>query len=447
MERMLEEFIFVLRGAGVRVSVAEAIDAVRALEVTGYGDREALKHSLAATLAKTVPEKIIFESCFDSFFAPGDLLSREKHSFYPLAADTREKISPLSRMLLAGDNAGLMAAMREAFVAADFQGVQYYTQRGVYIRSVLTSMGLEAVDRDIAALRRENTSSTARAARILEEGRDRLTEQVKDLAARRFALYTGNMLKNGGEYLKDVRLTSLEHNDFKRIQWLIQKMVKRLVTVHGRRRHEFKRGLLDIKQTLRKNVAYQGYIVQPRLRRKKVTRPDVVAICDISRSVETVSRFMLLFLYGLNRVLSRIRTFVFCSNLVEASPVFERYPLERALSRVHAGTGLGVRFGLTDYGQALEDFKEHWMNAVTSRTTVIILGDARNNYGEHRADILAEIHQKCKKLIWLNPESHSFWGTGDSVMPRYLPYCHLARECNTVRHLEEVARELLTGTW
>lgn len=443
MERLIQEFIFTLRGAGVRISVAENIDALRAVEAVGYEDRDTLKHSLAAALAKSAPEKDIFDHCFESFFTGRGFAGRDLNTRLPVAAERRERLSPLSQMLLAGDNAGIMTALREALREADLMGIQYLTQRGSYTRGIMARLGLDDISRDLQLLRRENSSTAARTARALEAGREMLYDQVKNLVEEQFSLLTGLRRQAVESYLKDAKLTDLDYRDLQHMQLLIQKMAKRLNTLYSRRQQEARRGLLDLKKTLRRNVAYQGVIVEPRLKKKRIARPDIVAICDVSRSVETVSRFMLLFLYGLNRVLSRIRTFVFCSNLVEVSQVFDRYPLEKALARVHSGTGLGVVFGHTDYGQALQDFRDHWFDAVTGKTTVIILGDARNNYGNHRAEILAEIHDKCKRLIWLNPESKSAWGSGDSVMPRYLPYCHLARECNTVRHLEEVVRDLL----
>ena len=94
---------------------------------------------------------------------------------------------------------------------------------------------------------------------------------------------------------------------------------------------------------------------------------------------------------------------------------------------------------MTDYGRALSDFKEHHFNTVSRRTTVFIIGDARNNYDDPRAEILGLIRQRCRRIIWLNPESPLLWQTGDSVMNSYLPYCHVARECNTLNHLVQMA--------
>jgi uncharacterized protein with von Willebrand factor type A (vWA) domain len=140
-----------------------------------------------------------------------------------------------------------------------------------------------------------------------------------------------------------------------------------------------------------------------------------------------------------------LRTFLFCSNLGEATHIFESYPLEEAIARIETGCGFRVTMGLTDYGRALLDFKEHHFNRVSSRTTVFIIGDARNNYDDPGAEILGLILQRCRKIVWLNPESPPLRQTGDSVMKSYLTCCHVARECNTLNHLGQVA-ELLCHT-
>jgi uncharacterized protein with von Willebrand factor type A (vWA) domain len=201
--------------------------------------------------------------------------------------------------------------------------------------------------------------------------------------------------------------------------------------------------LLDLKKTLRANVAYHGLIVYPKWKTKKINRPDIVAICDISRSVEKVVRFFLLFLYSLNDSLAKVRSFVFCSNLVQVSHVFENYRVEEALDRILKGKDLDLMLSSTDYGRSFMDFKDQWLDRVTQKTTIMILGDARNNFGNARTEILKLLQERSKRIVWLNPEPRSFWGTGDSEMKRYLPYCFLARECSTVNHIQRTVDYML----
>jgi uncharacterized protein with von Willebrand factor type A (vWA) domain len=278
----------------------------------------------------------------------------------------------------------------------------------------------------------------------LQKAKVELFETVRDFVEKQLDLYAPFAAESMKEqYLQSIKLSTVEQRDLQRMHAIVEKMARRLITLYSRRRKRSRRGQLDFKKTLRKNIAHQGFLFETRWKAKKVDRPDVLVICDISRSVSRVTRFFLLFLYTLNEVLARIRSFVFCSNLVEVSDVFSRHPLESAVAQIEAGNNLGVSFGLTDYGRALDEFKRNHLAAVSHRTTVIIIGDARNNYDDPRADILKLIGEKSKQIIWLNPESPAMWGSGDSVMPKYLPYCGIARECRTLNQLETVVRLLL----
>ena len=444
MEHVLQDLIAALRGSGVRISVSESIDAMNALRLMGYDNRQILKASLSATLAKSRNDKALFDSCFDRFYSLDDFIDPETNPCSTPDSEPAKEDSPLTWMLLSGDNTGLSLSMREAAREADISSIWFFTQKSLYIQRILRGMGQEDLNRDIQLLSKEHDRPSQQKVRALKQAKTLLFENVRNFVEQQFSLFAGSATEKILErYLRDIRLSNLEQQDFQRIHVIIKKMVKRLNSLHSRRRKTSKRGALDLKKTLRENVAYQGLIFSPKWKAKKINRPDLMVLCDVSRSVQTVARFMLLFLYGLNEEVAKIRSFIFCSNLVEVSHIFEEYPVEEALVRLQRGVGLGIFLGRTDYGQSLLDFKEKWLDVVSNKTTVLILGDARNNYGNPQIDILKLIHQRNKKLIWLNPESPSFWGIGDSEMKRYLPYCSFARECSTVNHLERVVGSLL----
>lgn len=444
MEHVLQDLIAALRGSGVRISVSESIDAMNALRLMGYDNRQILKASLSATLAKSRHDKVLFDSCFDRFYSLDDFIDPETNFCSTPDSEPAKEDSPLTWMLLSGDNTGLSLSMREAARETDISSIWFFTQKSLYIQRILRGMGQEDLHRDIQRLSKEHDRPSQQKVRALKQAKTLLFENVRNFVEQQFSLFAGSATEKILErYLRDIRLSNLEQHDFQRIHVIIKKMVKRLNSLHSRRRKTSKRGALDLKKTLRENVAYQGLIFRPQWKAKKINRPDLMVLCDVSRSVQMVARFMLLFLYGLNEEVARIRSFIFCSNLIEVSHIFEEYPVEEALVRLQRGVGLGIFLGRTDYGQSLLDFKEKWLDVVSNKTTVLILGDARNNYGNPQTDILKLIHERNKKLIWLNPESPSFWGTGDSEMKRYLPYCSFARECSTVNHLERVVDSLL----
>jgi uncharacterized protein with von Willebrand factor type A (vWA) domain len=442
MDQILEDFIFALRGSGIRISLSESTDAMRAVELMGYGDRQVFKDALSASLAKSQAEKEVFEECFEQFFAFDRISTGETDSAGPFEPDLDAPESLLTQMLLSGDNAGLSVAMSTAAGQVDISSIKFFTQKGLYIQRIMQQMGLDGLNRDVKRFAQEDMKE--RVTR-LELAKETLFETVRNYVERQYALFaslaTEEMME---QYLRNIGLSNVEQRDFHRMRAIVQKMTKRLNTLYSRRRKKANRGLLDFKDTLRRNISYGGLLFEPKWKKRKIDRPDVVAICDVSRSVKAVSRFLLLFLYSLNEILERIRTFIFCTNLIEITNVFDEYPVEEAVAKIDTGAGLNVIMGRTDYGGALLDFKESYLDTVTGKTTVLILGDARNNYGEPRTAILREIKERSRRLIWLNPESEPFWGTGDSEMKKYLPHCDLVRKCNTLTHLERLVEALMS---
>ena len=149
MDQILEDFIFALRGSGIRISISESTDAMRAVELMGYGDREVLKDALSAALAKSQREKEVFEECFERFFAFDAFSTRETDSAGPFESDLDAGDSLLTQMLLSGDNAGLSVAMSNAARQVDISSIKFFTQKGLYIQRIMQQMGLEGLNRDI----------------------------------------------------------------------------------------------------------------------------------------------------------------------------------------------------------------------------------------------------------------------------------------------------------
>lgn len=444
MDRTLENFITALRRSGVRISVAETMDALRAVELSGYGDRWMLKDFLSASLAKSMPEKEIFEVCFSRFFAldyiTGNDSLLENESLSPILQGE----APLTQMFISGDVGGLAMALRAAGERADIRSIQSWTQKGLYMQRLFLELGLEGLNRDIRRLVEVGGQDALNQAKVLESMRDNLMERVRNLVERQFELYAARRSYELSEgYIRNARLSALDERDLARIHKIIQRMVKHLKDRYSRRPRAARRGHLDFRKTFRKSITYGGLPFDTRWKSKKIDRPEIVVICDVSRSVSNIVRFFLLILYSLNEVISRIRSFVFCTNLVEVSPLFEEYPLPEALDRLRSGAGIPILLGRTDYGGSFLDFRNQYSDCLTKRATVIILGDARNNYSEPQTEVLRFISERCKRLIWLNPETPSLWGSGDSEMKKYLPYCSIARECSTLRHLERVVEYLL----
>ena len=190
---------------------------------------------------------------------------------------------------------------------------------------------------------------------------------------------------------------------------------------------------------MRRNTGHDGVPFITLHKRKKIDKPRVVALCDVSGSVAPFAQFLLLFLHSLKDALSDVRTFAFSNRLTDVGDILNHEQIDDAIGEVMRRIGLGS----SDYGRALQDFSAGWLDCVDRHTSVIIMGDARTNFADPRPDIVKTLADRAKRVIWLNPESRSSWGTGDSAMLRYLPHCNVARHCATLRDLERTMSALL----
>lgn len=449
MEGPLLDFFRAARGAGLRISPAESIDATRAAQVVGFADRAVLKDTLSLVMAKTVEEKRAFGELFDLFFRRGDFGGAS-----PTDAAPGEDASPagqagegeggqgqggegqrqdggdLARMLLANDQAALAAAVERAARDAGLTNIALFTQVNLFTRRILERMGLQALEREIARTGDDR----------LRQGRDRLRDQVRDFVEQNLALFArGENEAFRERMLQQTRLSAIDRRDHDRMRTLVRAMARRLATQYGRNRKRDRRGVLDVRRTLRRNMGWEGIPFHVIWKQERIEKPKLVVLCDVSGSVAAIAQFLLLFLYSLNEALSGLKSFAFSGNLVDVSDILERHPIETAIPEVMARAG----FGSSNYGMALQDFEREHLRLLDSQTTVIILGDGRGNRTEPHADILARMADRSKQVVWLNPEMRTLWGTGDSDMPRYAPHCRVVAVCNTLQHLERVIGELL----
>jgi hypothetical protein len=188
-----------------------------------------------------------------------------------------------------------------------------------------------------------------------------------------------------------------------------------------------------------KNMSHDAVLIDMHWKTRKRDRPSVFVICDVSGSVRAVAKFLLMFLYSMNEVLPRIRTFAFSSALGEVTDLFTGKNVETAIAETLYRYGNG----LTDYGRAFSDFCELCLDNLDHRSSVIILGDGRNNQLDLQIGHLEKIYRRCRQVIWLNPEERSRWGSGDSEMRKIMTCCHFVEVCNSLRHLERVVSKFL----
>lgn len=448
MQGALEDFFRALRSADVRVSPAEAIDAHRTVATVGFADRELFKDALCATLAKSAEEVDRFDRIFDTFFA------REAFQAAPPpeggdGGDPMDGLpeeaeqSELARMLMEGDAVGLAQAMEEAAERAQVSQIRLSTQRSRLTRKLLEEMGLGEIERIISAARKLEDPGGAAAAERLDAARKALAEEASAYVERQHELYAAESGRNlREELLARKALNSdggIDPVDQAMMQALVKRMAKRLADRYSRRRHVAWTGHLDVRRTLRRSMGYGGMPFDIVFKTKKIDKPSIVAICDVSKSVAAAAQFLLTFLYSLNEVVDRMEAFAFSGRMISVNEVLDENHIETAILEVLKRIG----FQQTDYGKSLEDFCEQHLDQLDRHTTVIFLGDARSNYADPRLDLLATIQKRSRAVIWLNPEPESYWGQGDSVMHRYERFCHVAKPCNTLAQLERIIEDVL----
>jgi len=449
MRENLHRFFRAARGAGVHVSPAESIDAMRAVEKVGFAERTILRDTLLLTLAKSEDEKKALGACFDLFFSQPETAQANDNradasdaspSQSPTAGGGAESqsLGPLAQMLLSQDRNAVAAAIANASAAASLSDIRFFTQRGIFSSRVLEQMGIARLNDDLEALTANNPALAERLSALT----DGLRENVRDAVSQALLLYGREEAENlRNEILRNAPLSRIEPRQIEQMRALIRQIARRLRERYAKPRKRQRRGHLDVRRTLRRNAAWGSVPFLTAWKRRHRDRPKIVALCDVSGSVARVSDFFLLLIHSLHEVVSDVRSFAFSGHLIEVSDILEAKGAEEAMADIMGKVG----FGSSDYGNSLADFERGFMSVVTPQTTVIVLGDARSNNLDPGADILRRISERAKRVVWLNPESRLIWGFGDSEMPRYATFCNVVRQCATAQQLERAVGDIVAA--
>jgi uncharacterized protein with von Willebrand factor type A (vWA) domain len=462
MEDRIVEFANVLRRNGVRVSLSENMDAFRALRLIGIRDPHLFRNALRTTLVKRASDVKPFEELFDFFFlgigGAIDALDRRimaelgltpeqfqqmLEQIQRLLKEMQGDLSELTRALLTGNRGELERLLREAASQEAEAGSLDSFRLTPYTR-MAGRLQLDRVRTDVERFK-AMLQMLAESGEDLQNVMRYLDERMRDLNRLLREMIQQEQRKRGVEpsdysqrsSFADKSFAFYTEDDIRRMNDAVARLARRLKNRLSVRRKKASRGRFNVKATLRRNLQYGGVPFQIELDRRKKTKPQVMILCDISDSVLNASRFMLQFVYSVQDLYTKVRSFVFVSDIGEVTKLFEEHEIHRAVETALKGEVIDV-FSHSNFGRAFELFFKNYFPAVTSRTTVLIIGDGRNNYNRPNEWVLREIQQKAKQLIWLNPESRMTWGVGDSEMPRYVPYCDVAEECRNINQLYKV---------
>lgn len=476
MVDVIAGFIGELRLAGLPVSLTENLDAIAALRHVPLADREAFKYALAATLVKNDAHWNAFETVFEVYFSLGarpqwqpgadgdprlDQLISQLSDLEGLEPERdgldglipEELAELLYRALLDGDDDLLRALARHAVTR--FAGIEPGRPVGgtYYLYRTLRQLDLDGVMARMMDSTRpagEGASPTAldeRLAREEFEARiDRLRKEIEAEIRRRLVADRGSqaMAKTLRKPLpEDIDFMHATREELASLRRAIYPLTRRLAVRLARKRRHGRKGPLDFRNTVRHSLSYGGVPAEPKFRYPRPAKPEIMVIADISGSVAAFARFTLQLVYAISSQFTRVRSFVFIDGIDEVTRFFEgTEDIADAVRRVNTEADVIWVDGHSDYGHALETFWARWGKEVSPKTSVIVLGDARNNYHAAGSWVIHDLAQKARHVYWLNPEPRSYWDTGDSIVSQYGLYCDGVYECRNLKQLERFVEQL-----
>ncbi len=458
MESRILQLIAALRAGGVRVSLAESAEAFSAVDLMGIQDRESFRLSLRATLIKDVKDLPTFDTLFPLFFGSGtppmmggnpsdDLTPEEIQMLAEALKNFAENLRQRMERLMNGEQLsrvelealGQLVGLNQA---DDLNHQNWMAQRMLRalafpeVREALRGL-MEQLQQ--MGMERERVEQIQR---MIQQNMQGMQEQMQQFAGERIA-------ENMSERPRGENIDNLMNRPFQMLsdadKKVLQREVKRLAsalrTRIALRQKRMKSGQMDPKATIRANLKYHGVPVEIK-HRDKVRKPKVVVICDVSTSMRFCSELMLSFLFALQGQVRKTHAFAFIDHLESISEDFSGTNADEAIQSVLWRMPNGHYN--TDLGWSLNDFQSEYMDRLNSGTTLLIVGDGRNNYNDPRLDIFSTMARRATRTIWLNPEPEHVWH-GDSDMHKYAPLCDHVLKAGNLRELVNAVDTLLTG--
>ncbi len=452
-------FVNCSRASGLRISSAEVLDCMRQLEYIDVLDHTLFRDVLRANFAKSRREQGKFDHLFQLFFHEmrSEISIPHSDSLTGVIDFVLESVEasldgdqalPAVVDFLKGDPLNYLQEIRNLQNQQPDSAAGFNSNFGPLVRrlEILSQINAvsAAIDRFMIEHRTAISWENRKALSVhlknrLENARRMLREEPEDYQ---------EMQPQGESYeqylgkLGEKTFFSLTRKEIEEMRETIEQLVRKLKDTVQRRYAKQSRGTLDIKKTLRIASRYQGIPIELVFRNKPKRKGKIVTLCDVSGSVWSAARFMLNMLYSLQDCFLKVNSFIFVSDLAEVTGVFEKYEVNTAIDKALKEADINYE-AATDYGSMLRQFKKHQMDSLNKKTTFIIIGDGRTNYTNPEETILEEIRDKCRRIIWLNPESKMFWYTGDSRMRTYEKYCNEVRHCQNLNQLLEFIKTLV----
>ena len=475
---LMSGFIAELRKAGLPVSLTENLDAMEAVKEIPIEDRQAFKYALAATLVKSNSHWRAFETIFEVYFSlrgpehqiPGEMsdaeaeLWREEQEMQQqgegaagsgggMDSLTPEEIAQmLMQALMNGDQAMMRALARQS--VQRFAGMEPGRPVGgtYYLYRTLRNLDLDnMLDKLMEANREQAAQELTKLEERLEKDEfesriEQFKQEVEAEIRRRLVADRGAeaMAKTLRKPLpEDVEFMHANKEEMQSLKKALQPLTRKLAAKLARKRRHGRRGPLDFRATVRSSLSYGGVPADPKFKYPRPSKPELMVVADISGSVAAFARFTLMLVYAIQGQFSKVRSFVFIDGIDEVTDYFKsNVDIGDAIHRVNTEADVVWVDGHSDYGHAFEVFWERYGKDINPKTTILLLGDARNNYHASSAWVIKEMQKRGRHVYWLNPEPRSYWNTGDSIVGEYGNFTDGVYECRNLRQLEAFVEKL-----
>jgi uncharacterized protein with von Willebrand factor type A (vWA) domain len=473
---LMAGFVNELRNAGLPVSLTENLDAMEAVQHIPIEDREAFKYALAATMVKNNAHWRAFETVFEVYFSirgpeyklvdgdtdldemwremqEGQQQGEGKGSGGGMESMTPEEMMAMLLKALMNGDQGMMRALAKQAVQR-FAGMEPGRPVGgtYYLYRTLRNLDLDGMQDKLMEASKEQVGGelTALEERLeKDEYNDRIEQFKKEIEAeirRRLVADRGAeaMAKTLRKPLpEDVEFMHASRDEMQALKKSLYPLTRKLAARLTRKRRHGRKGPLDFRNTVRHSLSSGGVPIDPKFKYPRPSKPELVVVADISGSVAAFARFTLMLVYALQGQFSKVRSFVFIDGIDEVTDYFKNTEdIQDAIHRVNTEADVVWVDGHSDYGHAFEVFWDKWGKEISPKTTVLLLGDARNNYHASQAWVVKNIRQKARHVYWLNPEPKSYWNTGDSIVGDYGTHTDGVFECRNLRQLEAFVEKL-----
>ena len=432
-----------LRREGVAVGTSELLDAFAVLREISWTSQQDFREALAATLAKSQEDRRVFELVFERFFfravemaaAREGVREQDGAGLDELSTRQLDALRAADRRRAARRRPRARCATSRAWRSPRFARRQEGSGViGVDVQRIRRALGLRAEPQP------ELPAEDPRRDGLPRDALRRFEALLRRELERAQIERTGNLppARPLGEL--DRALPSGPLADLAAVHRVVAQLRRRLATqgmqARGHRRHAH----VDVRRTMRASLQTGGVPVVLKFRPRRPRRPEIYVLCDVSTSVTSASVFFLSVLHALHDTFRKMRSFVFIERISEVTDIFEHERNFKTVSeRISSDAGVADISGYTDYGRVWSEFLAQVEDDLHPRATVIVLGDARTNGRDPRADIFAQIAARAGRTFWLNPEPRLYWNYGDSVIAAYEQYC-TAFECWTTAQLEDFVR-------